>query len=216
METITILVADYHAIVRAGIRLLLDEEPDLTVVGEAGDGDEAIAKALELAPDVVLLDVMMPNTNGLDAARRISRETSCRILMLSMQDDPGYVRRAFANGASGYILKEVAHSQLVSAVRCVAAGEEYVDGDLAARLAAEGIGDAVEDARPLSEREQEVLDLLALGYTNKEIACRLDISVRTAETHRANVMQKLSLRTRAELVRHAIATGRLKTAAAAS
>jgi two-component system, NarL family, response regulator NreC len=216
METISILLADDHAIVRAALRLLLDEQPDLTVVGEAGDGDEAIAKALQLTPDVVLLDVMMPNTNGLDAARRISRETSCRILMLSMQDDPGYVRRAFASGASGYLLKEVAHSQLVSAVRCVAAGGEHLDGDLAARLAAEGSGDVVKDAHPLSEREQEVLQLLALGHTNKEIASRLAISVRTAESHRANVMQKLSLHTRAELVRHAIATGRLKTAGAAS
>jgi two-component system response regulator NreC len=135
METISILLADDHAIVRAALRLLLDAEPDLTVVGEASDGEQAIAKALELAPDVVLLDVMMPNTNGLDAARRISQETSCRILMLSMQDDPGYVRRAFASGASGYLLKEVAHSQLVSAVRCVAVGGEYLDGQLAARLA---------------------------------------------------------------------------------
>jgi two-component system response regulator NreC len=216
METISILLADDHAIVRDGLRRLLDEQPDLTVVGEASDGDEAIAKALELAPDVVLLDVMMPSTNGLDAARRISRETSCRILMLSMQDDPGYVRRAFASGASGYVLKEVAHSQLVSAVRCVAAGGEHLDEDLAARLAADGIGDAHEHSRPLSEREQEVLLLLALGHTNKEIAGRLAISVRTAETHRANVMQKLGLNTRAELVRHAIATGRLKTAAVAS
>ena len=126
-EVVRVVLVDDHAIVRAGLRLLLDAEPNLTVVGEAGDGDEAIAKALELAPDVVLLDVMMPNTNGLDAARRISRETSCRILMLSMQDDPGYVRRAFASGASGYLLKEVAHSQLVSAVRCVAAGGEHLD-----------------------------------------------------------------------------------------
>jgi two-component system, NarL family, response regulator NreC len=207
METISILLADDHAIVRAALRLLLDAEPDLTVVGEASDGEQAIAKALELAPDVVLLDVMMPNTNGLDAARRISQETSCRILMLSMQDDPGYVRRAFASGASGYLLKEVAHSQLVSAVRCVAVGGEYLDGQLAARLAVDRVGDALQDARPLSEREQEVLQLLALGHTNKEIAGRLAISVRTAETHRANVMQKLSLNTRAELVRHAIAIG---------
>src|ERR1041384_7749218 len=105
MDTITILVADDHAIVRAGLRLLLDEEPDLTVVAEAGDGEEAVAKALELRPNVVLLDVMMPNTNGLEAAKRIREETSCRILMLSMQDDPGYVRQAFASGASGYVLK---------------------------------------------------------------------------------------------------------------
>jgi two-component system, NarL family, response regulator NreC len=216
METITILVADDHAIVRAGLRLLLDAEPDLAVVGEAGDGEEAIAKALELAPDVVLLDLMMPNTNGLEAAKRIHQDTSCRILMLSMQDDPGYVRRAFASGASGYVLKEVAHTQLVRAVRRVAAGGEHVDPDLAAQLAADRASHALEDDHPLSGREQEVLQLLALGHTNKEIAERLGISIRTAETHRANVMQKLNFKSRAELVRYALATGRLKTSAIAS
>jgi two-component system, NarL family, response regulator NreC len=216
METITILVADDHAIVRAGLRLLLDEEPDLTVVAEAGDGEEAIAKALELAPDVVLLDVMMPNTNGLEAAKRIRQETSCRILMLSMQDDPGYVRRAFASGASGYVLTEVAHTQLVSAVRSVATGRQHVDADLAAQLAADRSNHALEDDHPLSEREREVLQLLALGHTNKEIAERLGISIRTAETHRASLMQKLNLSSRAELVRYALATGRLTASAIAS
>src|SRR5438128_6012270 len=176
METITLLVADDHAIVRAGLRLLLEKEPDLIVVGEAGDGEEAIAKALELAPDVVLLDVMMPNVSGLEAAKRIRQETSCRILMLSMEDDPEYVRCAFASGASGYVLKEVAHSQLVRAVRKVAAGGEQVDSDLAARLAADRANHAPEDDHPLSEREQEVLQLLALGHTNKEIAQPLGIS----------------------------------------
>lgn len=216
MDTITILVADDHAIVRAGLRLLLEEQPDLAVVGEAGDGEEAIAKALELSPDVVLLDVMMPKIGGLEAAQRIHDRTSCRILMLSMHDDPGYVRRAFASGASGYLLKEVAHTQLVTAVRSVAAGREHVGGDLAAQLAAELATGALENDHPLSEREEEVLQLLALGHTNKEIAGRLGISIRTAETHRANVMQKLDLKTRAELVRYAIATGRLKTSAIAS
>jgi DNA-binding NarL/FixJ family response regulator len=216
MDTITILVADDHAIVRAGLRLLLEEQPDLTVVGEAGDGEEAIAKALELSPDVVLLDVMMPKIGGLEAAQRIRDRTACRILMLSMHDDPGYVRRAFASGVSGYLLKEVAHTQLVTAVRSVAAGREHVGGDLAAHLAAERATGALDGDHPLSEREEEVLQLLALGHTNKEIAGRLGISIRTAETHRANVMQKLSLKTRAELVRYAIATGRLKTSAIAS
>ena len=216
MDTITILVADDHAIVRAGLRLLLDEEPDLTVVAEAGDGEEAVAKALELRPNVVLLDVMMPNTNGLEAAKRIREETSCRILMLSMQDDPGYVRQAFASGASGYVLKEVAHTQLVSAVRSVAAGGRHIDAHLAARLAADRSKHALEDDHPLSEREGEVLLLLALGHTNREIAERLGISIRTAETLRASLMQKLNLSSRAELVRYALATGRLATSAIAS
>ena len=216
METITILVADDHAIVRAGLRLLLDEEADLTVVGQAADGEEAISKALELSPDVVLLDLVMPNMSGLEAAKRIRQETSCRILMLSMQDDPGYVRQAFASGASGYVRKDVAHTQLVSAVRSVAGGGDHVDADLAARPIANRPGPALEDEHPLSEREREVLRLLALGHTNQEVAERLGISIRTAETHRANVMQKLNLNTRAELVRHALATGLLKTPAIAS
>jgi len=210
MKATTILLADDHAIVRAGLRLLLEAEPDLVVVGEAGDGAEALEEARRLAPDVVLLDVTMPNTNGLDAALRISKETSAGIVMLSMQDDPGYVRRAFTNGASGYVLKEAAHTQLVSAVRTVASGGRHIDPELSARLAADPTSHALEDANPLSQREQEVLVLLALGHTNREIAERLAISIRTAETHRANVMQKLGLNTRAELVRYALATDRFK------
>jgi two-component system response regulator NreC len=209
----TILLADDHAIVRAGLRLLLEAEPDLTVVGEAADGAEAISEAFRLSPDIVLLDVTMPNVSGLEAARRISGETRCRILMLSMQDDPGYVRQAFANGASGYVLKEVAHSQLVSAVRRVASGDDQVDSG-PARPVSDRAGHTGGDAYLLSEREQKVLTLLALGHTNKEVSERLATSLRTAETDRANVMHKLGLHTRAELVRHALATGRLDAPAA--
>jgi two-component system response regulator NreC len=214
MTTITILLADDHAIVRAGLRLLLEAEPDFDVVGEAADGDEAVAEAIRLHPSVVLMDVTMPHTNGLDAAAQISRSTDARILMLSMQDDLGYVRRAFAAGASGYVLKEVVHSQLVSAVRVVAAGGRHLDESLASRLAADHAKQSRERSNPLSQREQEVLTLLALGHTNKEIADQLSISIRTAETHRAHVMQKLELNTRAELVRYALTTGRLITTAA--
>jgi two-component system, NarL family, response regulator NreC len=213
MKSITILLADDHAIVRAGLRLLLEAEPDLTVVGEAADGGEAIDEALRLSPDIVLLDVTMPHVSGLEAARRISRETPCRIVMLSMQDDPGYVRQAFANGASGYVLKEVAHSQLVSAVRRVASGGEHVNSEPAPEHGSGPSGHA-DDASRLCDREQEVLTLLALGHTNREVAERLGISLRAAETHRANVMQQLGLHTRAELVRHALASGRLSAPAA--
>ncbi len=214
MTTITILLADDHAIVRAGLRLLLEAEPDFEVVGEAADGVEAVAEAIRLHPTVVLMDVTMPRTNGLDAAAQVSRSTDSRILMLSMQDDLGYVRRAFAAGASGYVLKEVVHSQLVSAVRTVAAGERHLDETLEARLAADHAKQLRDRSNPLSPREHAVLTLLALGHTNREIADQLSISIRTAETHRAHIMQKLELNTRADLVRYALATGRLHNTAA--
>jgi two-component system, NarL family, response regulator NreC len=216
METITILLADDHALVRGELRRLLEGEPDLLVVGEAGDGCEAIAEAIRLSPDVVLLDVSMPGMNGLEAAQRIRHETDCRIVMLTMQNDPGYVRRAFESGASGYVLKDVAHSQLVSAVRDVYAGRGQIEGGPPLPAPAPAGAPEPRQADPLSEHEDEVFVLLALGHTNAEIAQRLAISVRTAEKHRAQVMRKLRTASRAELVRHALATGRLNAPAAAS
>ena len=162
-------------------------------------------------PDVVLLDVVMPGRSGLDAAPEILEAAkSAKILVLSMQDDPTYVREAFAAGASGYMLKEAADTELVQAIREVASGGRYVHPTLGARLAqaeVEASRRAADD--PLSDREREVLRLLALGHTNQEIAKKLFISVRTAETHRAHIMQKLGLGTRAELVRYALANGML-------
>jgi two-component system response regulator NreC len=210
MNPITILLADDHALVRAGIRLLLDAEPDMLVVAEAVDGEQAVSEAVRLHPDVALLDVTMPRLSGLDAALRISRETDSAILMLSMQDDPGYVRRALDSGASGYVLKEVAHLQLVTAVRTVAGGGRHIDPDLEARLAADAASADRDREDLLSEREERVFSLLALGHTNREIAGALYISVRTAETHRAHIMQKLRVKSRAELVRYALATGRMQ------
>jgi len=192
--------------------VLLDAEPDMLVVAEAGDGVEAVAKVLRLHPDIVLLDVTMPRMNGLDAALRISRESDSAILMLSMQDDPGYVRRALESGASGYVLKEVAHSQLVAAVRTVARGGRYIDPALEERLAADAASARRDPTDLLSEREESVFSLLALGHTNREIAEHLSISVRTAETQRAQIMQKLRVKSRAELVRYALATGRMQLA----
>ncbi|MGL6279184.1 MAG: response regulator transcription factor, partial [Gaiella sp.] len=160
---------------------------------------------------VVLLDVVMPGRSGLEAAEEIiAASKGARVLVLSMQDDPTYVREAFAAGASGYMLKEAADIELVQAVREVASGGRYVHPTLGARLAqaeVEAARRAADD--PLSEREREVLRLLALGHTNQEIAKQLYISVRTAETHRAHIMQKLGLSTRAELVRYALANGML-------
>ena len=209
---IGVMVVDDHAVVRSGLRLLLEQEEDFEVAGEAGSAEEAVRQAARLKPDVVLLDVVMPGESGIEATPALLRAApETRILVLSMQDDPSYVREAFSVGAMGYILKEAADAEVVAAVREVAAGGRYVHPTLGARLAAaESEARARADADPLSEREREVLRLLALGHTNQEIAKMLYISVRTAETHRAHIMQKLRLTTRAELVRHAIESGLLE------
>ncbi len=210
--TIRVLIVDDHAVVRAGIRLLLDAEDDIETVGEAGDAREAVFEVRSSKPDVVLMDVGLGSgKSGIEATPEMLRELpDTKVLVLSMQDDPRYVREAFAAGASGYVLKEAADNELVTAVREVAGGGRYVDPALGARIAvadAEAARAAEED--PLSDREREVLRLLALGHTNQEIAQTLFISVRTAETHRAHIMQKLRINTRAELVRYAIAQGLL-------
>jgi two-component system response regulator NreC len=211
---IRVLVVDDHAVVRSGLRLLLDAEPDIEVVGEAGDIGTAVLEARAAKPDVILMDLVMPGRSGIEGMPAVLKEApTAKVLVLSMQDDPRYVREAFAAGATGYVLKEAADTELVAAVREVAAGGRYVHPSLGARLAA---AEAEERARaesdPLSERERQVMRLLALGHTNQEIARMLYISVRTAETHRAHIMQKLRLSTRAELVRYAIQHGLLEDA----
>ncbi len=211
-NAIRVLIVDDHAIVRSGLRKLLEAEDGFDVVEEAGSADEAIRKARLEKPDVVLLDVTMPGRSGLEATPEVLEAApDAKILVLSMQDDPSYVREAFAVGARGYLLKEAADADLVQAIHEVAAGRHYVHPVLGARLAAaEAEADAKAAADPLSDREREVLRLLALGHTNQEIAKMLYISVRTAETHRAHIMQKLRLSTRAELVRYALAHGLLE------
>ena len=206
-----VVVVDDHAVVRAGLKLLLDAEPEIEVVGEAGTARGAVFEVRAKKPDVVLLDVVMPGDSGIDVLPSLLKEApETRVLILSMQDDPSYVRQAFAAGASGYVLKEAADVEVVDAVREIAAGRRYVHPALGARLVtAEAAERAAAEADPLSDREREILRLLALGHTNQEIAKMLFISVRTAETHRAHIMQKLGLETRAELVRHAIASGLL-------
>jgi two-component system response regulator NreC len=209
-ETIRILVCDDHALLRSGLRRLLDAEPDFSVVGEAATAAAVVERAAALEPDVVILDIFLPDRSGIDALPDLlvlSPRSS--VLVLSMHDDPGYVRRAFAAGAIGYLLKEAAPQELVEAVREVGAGRRYVHPPLGARLAADAPGSRPAESRPLSQRESEVMELLALGHTNQDIAERLSISVRTAETHRAHVMRKLGLSTRAEIVRYALASGRL-------
>jgi two-component system response regulator NreC len=206
------VVVDDHAVVRSGIKLLLDREDDIEVVGEAGSAKDAVFRARALKPDVILLDVVMPGESGIDVLPNLLKESpETKVLVLSMQDDPSYVREAFAAGARGYVLKEAADEEVVAAVREIANGGRYVHPALGARMvAAEAEARAAEEADPLSEREREVLRLLALGHTNQEIAKMLYISVRTAETHRAHIMQKLGLSTRAELVRYALSQGLLE------
>jgi two-component system response regulator NreC len=209
---IRVLIVDDHAVVRTGIQLMLARESGIEPVGEAGSGREAIFEARSVEPDVILLDVVMPDGSGLEVIPTLLHEhPETKILVLSMQDDPRYVREAFAAGASGYVLKEAVDAEVVAAVREVARGGRYVHPELGARLvAADAEAARKAGSDPLSDREREVLRLLALGHTNQEIAKKLFISVRTAETHRAHIMQKLRLSSRAELVRYAIAEGLLE------
>ena len=213
--SIRVIIVDDHAILRSGLSRVLSAEPDIEVVGEAASADRAVFEALASKPDVIVMDVVMPGKSGIEGIPAVLQAVpGVKVLMLSMQDDPRYVREAFAVGASGYVLKEAADTEVVGAVRAVASGERYVHPALGARLIA---ADADERRRaeddPLSEREREVLRLLALGHTNQEIAKLLYISVRTAETHRAHIMQKLRLTSRAELVRYALENGLIEATA---
>lgn len=203
------MIVDDHAILRSGLRRVLDAEPDIEVVGEAESAERAVFETLATKPDVVLMDIVMPGKSGIEGMPAVRQAApKAKVLILSMQDDPRYVREAFEMGAHGYVLKEAADTEVVGAVRAVAAGEQYVHPALGARLvAAEAEERRRAEEDPLSEREREVLRLLALGHTNQEIAKLLYISVRTAETHRAHIMQKLRLSSRAELVRYALENG---------
>ena len=208
---IRVVVVDDHAVVRSGIKLLLEAHEGIDVVGEAGNAKDAIFRVREQTPDIILLDLVMPGEGGIEVLPKLLKEApDAKVLVLSMQDDPSYVRAAFAAGASGYVMKEAADEEVVAAIRDIASGGSYVHPTLGARMVAADAADrAAAEADPLSDREREILRLLALGHTNQEIAKMLFISVRTAETHRAHIMQKLRLTTRAELVRHALAQGLL-------
>jgi two-component system response regulator NreC len=207
--SIRIVLADDHSIVRSGLRMLLDAEEGFTVVAEASDADAALRTVLGHKPDVLVLDLNMPGGPSLDALPDIAAASpDTRVVVLTMQDDPEYARRALGAGASAYVLKEAADAELVEAVRSAARGETYLNPRLGAQLAARPPGPP---AGELSPREQEVLRLIALGHTNTEIAGALYLSVRTVETHRAHIQQKLRLSTRAELVRWALDHGLVRS-----
>jgi DNA-binding NarL/FixJ family response regulator len=212
VRTTTIVLADDHRIVRQGLHALLKAEPDFEVVGEAGDGIEALEMVKKLNPDVVVLDLMMPGLNGLEVARQLSKQTPrVKIIILSMYDDEGFVLEALSNGASAYVLKDKGSSELIRAVREVRDGHRYLSPPLSDRaievyeqMKKAGTMDKYET---LTTREREVLHLSAEGHTNGEIAVRLGISVRTAETHRSRLLHKLGIHTQADLTRYALRRG---------
>jgi DNA-binding NarL/FixJ family response regulator len=204
---ISVLIVDDHALFRAGLRSRLELEQDITPVGEAATAEEAVTKARSLQPDLVLLDLLLPGTSGQDAIPKLAKVSpESRVLVVSSQAAPRSVRQALAAGAAGYVPKRASDQELVAAIRQVAAGEGYVDPDLGAKLVVPDRSAALE---PLSERERDILQLLALGYTNQEIGRKRFISVRTVDTHRAHIMRKLGFETRAELVLFALANGLL-------
>lgn len=196
-----ILIADDHRVVRTGLRMLLESHPDFEVVGEASSGPETVQKAQELRPELVILDLSMPDGNGLLYLRQLSEMT--RVLVLTMHDDPAYVRQVIQAGGSGYVLKEAADVELFSAIRAVLSGQTYIYPTLAAKLVEEKAGGERKSV-PLSPRELEVLRLVALGHTNQEIALQLNVSVRTVETYKTRICEKLGVYTRSEMVRYAL------------
>jgi DNA-binding NarL/FixJ family response regulator len=211
-KSTTIVLADDHRIVREGLHALLRAEADFSVVGEAGDGLEALELIRKLSPDVAVLDLMMRGLNGLEVARQVNRQAPhIRIIILSMYDDEGFVLEALANGVSAYVLKDAGSSDLVQAVREVATGHRYLSPSLSDRAidAYQQIarGGAPDKYESLTTREREVLQLSAEGHTNCEIATRLGISVRTAETHRSRLMHKLGAHSQADLIRFALRRG---------
>ena len=205
--SIRILIADDHGVLRAGLRALLSAESDLEVAGEAADGREALRLVSELDPDVVLLDVNMPGPDGIEVTRRLKAvKPKVRVLILTVHEDEGLLREAIRAGASGYILKRAVESELIYAIHAVWRGDLYVHPAMTRALLQDLHSTLVEDeapVEPLTPREMEVLRLIAEGHTNRQIAEVLSISVRTVESHRANLMSKLGLHSRVELVRYA-------------
>jgi two-component system response regulator NreC len=208
VSEISVVIADDHAVVRTGLKLLLDGEDGITVLAEAGDVAETRRRVIAYKPDVLVLDLNMPGQPSLPAIPELATTTA--VVVLTMQDDPAFAREALQSGAKGYVLKEAADAELVEAVRAAAAGRTYLNPSLGARIAAT----PREPSGPpdgLTEREVEILRLIALGHTNTEIAERLYLSVRTVESHRSHIQQKLGRTTRAELVQYALAKGFVST-----
>ena len=216
-RTLRILLADDHVTVRHGLKLLIDAQPDMTVVSEASDGTAAIQQAVTLTPDVIVMDISMPGMNGLVATRKLKQvQPNAAIVTLTRHGDDAYLQELLRAGVSGYVLKQSASTELIQAIRAAAAGGQYLDSSLTARVTAgflgrEGTG-AKKGAPPLTDRESDVLRLIASGYSNKEIAARLSLSVKTVEAHKANAMRKLGLNGRIDIVKYALLQGWLHNA----
>jgi DNA-binding NarL/FixJ family response regulator len=206
-----VLLADDHVTVRQGLKLLIDREADMTVVAEASDGQAAIETALALKPDVVVMDISMPGVNGLEATRILKqRHPDAAIVTLTRHGDDAYIQELLRAGVSGYVLKQSAPAELLQAIRAVASGGQYLDSAITARVTARVVGRADRVGKPaatVSDREAEVLRLIASGYSNKEIAGQLSLSVKTVEAHKANAMRKLGLSGRIDIVKYAVLQG---------
>lgn len=208
-EKLRILIAEDHKTVREGVKLLVNAQPDMEIVGEAGDGEIAIGEAARLSPDIILMDISMPNLNGLKATKRVRREfPDIKILTLTRHTDDGYLQQLIAAGANGYVLKQSAPSELINAIRTVGSGEAYLDPTLTRKVMGGYVNRASslrgENKGDLTERENEVLRLIAFGYSNKEIGTQLDLSVKTIEAHKSNAMRKLGISSRIDIVKYAI------------
>jgi two-component system response regulator NreC len=213
---IHILLADDHTLLRAGLKLMLNAQPDMEVVGEAQDGHQALQEATRLHPDIILMDITMPDMNGIEATKLIKKQLpEVKVLILTMHENDEYVFQALRAGASGYMLKEAADTDLISALHVVQSGYFYLSptaqsvmvGDYLQRVRA---GEEKDSYSSLTEREREILKLVAEGYTNNQIAERLVISPKTVDTHRTHIMDKLNLHSRAELVKYAMRRGLLE------
>jgi DNA-binding NarL/FixJ family response regulator len=212
MSKLRIMLADDHETVREGLKMIVDAQDDMEVVGFAADGSEAVARAQQLLPDVLVMDISMPKLNGLKATEKLNEVCpQVKVLTLSRHADDGYLRELLAAGACAYVLKQSAPTELIHAIRAVAAGGKYIDPKLAGKLMGTYSGRSGaprgEVKGSLSDRESEVLRLIALGYSNKEIAASLSLSVKTIEAHKANAMRKLNITSRINLVRYAIFQG---------
>lgn len=210
-----ILLADDHAVLREGLKLLVNSQDDMECVGEAGDGRAALRLAQELRPDVVVMDVSMPELNGLKATEKLKAAApDIKVLTLTRHKDDGYLQQLLGAGASGYVLKQSVASELIHAIRAVAAGGNYLDPAVAGKVMGKFAGALAkprgEAHGSLSDREEEVLRLIAWGYSNKEIAARLSLSVKTVEAHKANATKKLGMRSRIDIVRYALLQGWLQ------